>query len=154
MSNDNYYIGESALTSGGRVWNRNVRCNAKDMKLSDKQFADLVSKGKVKKGDPPQTVSRAKAPASSGSVVPKADEKKMLSPEEKAAHERENKLVEAIGTLFGPDGKPMKKEDFTAAGLPECKALEELLKDVEGFASISADERDKAFERYKRENAE
>lgn len=125
-----FYIGKKSITSGGKVHKPNRVVTAKNMGLSDDEFAHEVKRGAVVKGTPPDT----KSPAAPPVVL------------------REDRISNAIKALFAEDGNRLNDDDFTQGGSPTCDALNATaLMPNEDF--IDSAERDTAWEKYQADKA-
>lgn len=127
-----YYIGKRSITSGNKTHKPGKVVTAKIMGLSDDEFAEIVKRGGIKKGKPPE-------------------EKKPGAPE--APVLRADRINRAIGELFKPDGSAKSKDDFTQDGKPTCDALN-ILALLDGEEEVTAPERDAAWEKYQAEKAQ
>jgi len=122
-----YVIGERAISAGHEIHGPNKTVTPEIMGISKEIFDVHVKKGTIKE--------KAAEPAKE---LPKGD--------------RRDVIVKAIGSLFDDQGAPISIEDFTSDGKPKVEALEEILKDTQGFeGGISGDERNEAWAAFEKQ---
>lgn len=149
MSNDQtYYIGDKAITSGGKTHSINKVVTAKIMGLDDETFKAFVKKERIIAGKPPEDKKKKAA----RKAREKAEAARAAAAEAKTPVLRSARIDSAIKEMFNSDGSHKSVDDFTGEGKPKCEALDVVVL-FEGEAEISAAERDEAWERYEADKA-